>query len=173
MDFWVMNDAKLLNILLDGVGLGSHERVDKFRCANGHAHAFQSRYIDDAKLGVSKILFIEFTETFKRGVLIKVPEHKFASSLSADTGDVKFDFGHVQTPFESVINLRIIGETNPASTTMAGEYSHLFLYLSQGDRREKFTIRDQTKTTPAQSKKVLINKRNSVSKSPTRVMGRP
>jgi hypothetical protein len=134
VDFWVMNDAKLMNTLLDGVGLGSHKRVDKFRCANGHAHAFQSRYIDDAKLGVRKILFIEFTETYKRGVLIKVPEHKLASSLSADTGDVKFDFGHVQTPFESVINSRIIGKTNPASTTIVGE----------------------TKTTPAQSKNVLI-----------------
>ena len=39
MNFWVMDDAKLFNILLDGKGLGSHERVDKFRCANGHTHA--------------------------------------------------------------------------------------------------------------------------------------
>ena len=99
MDFWVMDDAKLLNILLDGVGLGSHERVDKFRCANGHAHAFQSRYIDDANLGFSKILFLEFTETLKQGALIDVPEHKLASSLSADTGDVNFDLSYVETQF--------------------------------------------------------------------------
>ena len=30
MNFWVLDDAKLLNILLDGMGLGAHERVDKF-----------------------------------------------------------------------------------------------------------------------------------------------
>ena len=139
MDFWVMADAKLLNILLDGVGLGSHERVEKFRCANGHTHAFLSRYIDDAKHRFSKILFIEFTETPKRGVLIDVPEHKFSSSLSAYTGDVNFDLGHVETQFrvlskplakldqhlegclESSIDVRSIGETSPARTTMAGE----------------------------------------------------
>ena len=34
MDFWVLDDAKLLNILLDGMGLGAHERIDKFGCAN-------------------------------------------------------------------------------------------------------------------------------------------
>jgi hypothetical protein len=42
MEFWVLDDAKFLNILLDGVclllhdgvGLGAHERVDKFGCAN-------------------------------------------------------------------------------------------------------------------------------------------
>ena len=85
MDFWVMDDAKLLNILLDDVGLGSHEDVDEFRCTNGHTHAFQSRYIDDAKLRFSKVLFIEFTETLKQGVLIYVLEYKFSSSLSAYT----------------------------------------------------------------------------------------
>ena len=74
MDFGSLDDAKLLNILLDGVGLGSHERVEKFRCANGHTHAFQARYNDDIKLGFCKILFIEFTETPKRGVLIDVPK---------------------------------------------------------------------------------------------------
>ncbi len=100
MDFWVMDDTKLLNILLlDVVSLGLHEHVDNFWCTNGHTHAFQSRYIDDAKLRLSKILFIEFTETLKRGVLINVPEHKFWSSLSAYTGDVNFDFGHVETQF--------------------------------------------------------------------------
>ena len=62
MDSWVLDDAKLLNILLDGMGLGAHERVDKFGCANGHTHAFQARYSDDIKLGFCKILFIEFTE---------------------------------------------------------------------------------------------------------------
>jgi hypothetical protein len=129
MDFWVMDDAKILNILLDGKGLGSHERVDKFRCANGHAHAFQSRYIDDAKLinaGFGKVPVIEFTEALKRGVLIDLPEHKFASSLSGDTRDVNLNFGHVETQFrvlskplanldqhlegclESGINVRII-----------------------------------------------------------------
>ena len=94
-----MADAKLLNILLDGMGLGSHERVEKFKCVNGHTHAFLSRYIDDAKHRFSKILFIEFTETPKRGVLIDVPEHKFSSSLSTYTGDVNFDLGHVETQF--------------------------------------------------------------------------
>ncbi len=118
-----------------------HECVDKFRCVNGHANACQSRYIDDAKLGFSKILVIEFTETLKRGVLIDLPEHKFASSLSDDTGNVNFDFDHVEPQFrvvskplanlnqylegffESGINVRVICETNPASTAMAGEYS--------------------------------------------------
>jgi hypothetical protein len=69
-----------------------------------------------------------------------VREHKFASSLSADTGDVNFDFGHVEMQFrvlskpsanldhhlegcfESGINVRIICESNPASTAVAGEY---------------------------------------------------
>ena len=67
MDFWVMADAKLLNILLDGMGLGSHERVEKFKCVNGHTHAFLSRYIDDAKHRFNKIVFIEFTETRSEG----------------------------------------------------------------------------------------------------------
>ena len=42
MDFGIMDDddATLLNILLDGKGLGSHERVHKFRWANGHTHTF-------------------------------------------------------------------------------------------------------------------------------------
>ena len=102
MDFWVLDDAKLLNILLDGMGLGAHERVDIFGCANGHTHAFQARSSDsdDIKLGFCKIiLFIEFTETLERGVVFDVLEHKFASSLSGDTGDVDFDFGHVETQF--------------------------------------------------------------------------
>ena len=99
MDFWVLDDAKLLNILLDGMGLGAHERIDKFGCANGYTHAFQARYSDDIKLGFCKILFIEFTETLERVVMVDVLEHKFASSLSSDTGDVDFDFGHVETQF--------------------------------------------------------------------------
>ena len=86
MDFWVLDDAKLLNILLDGMGLGAHERVDKFGCANGYTHAFQASYSDDIKLGFSKILLIEFTENLERGVVVDVLEHKFASSLSGDTG---------------------------------------------------------------------------------------
>ncbi len=65
MDFWVLDDAKLLNILLDGMGLGAHERIDKFGCANGNTHAFQARYRDYIKLGFCKILFIEFTETLE------------------------------------------------------------------------------------------------------------
>ena len=51
MDFWVLDDAKLLNILLNGMGLGAHERIDKCRCANGHTHAFQACHSDDVKLG--------------------------------------------------------------------------------------------------------------------------
>jgi hypothetical protein len=31
--------------------------------------------------------------------MVDVLEHKFASSLSGDTGDVDFDFGFVETPF--------------------------------------------------------------------------
>ena len=73
-----------MNILLDGMGLGSHERVDKFVSANGHTHAFQARHSDDIKLGFCKILFIEFTETLERGVVFYVLERKFASSLSGD-----------------------------------------------------------------------------------------
>jgi hypothetical protein len=124
---------RLLNILLDGMGLGAHERVDKFGCANRHTHAFQARYSDDGKLWFSKILFIEFMETLERGVLVDVLEHKFASSLSGDTEDVNFDFGHVETLrvlskplahlnqhlegcLESGIDVQIVGETNPAST---------------------------------------------------------
>jgi hypothetical protein len=58
-----------------------------------------------------------------------------------DTGDVNFDFGHVETQFrvlskplahlnqhlegclEGGVDVQIVGETNPASTTMACEYS--------------------------------------------------
>jgi len=141
MNFWVLDDAKLLNILLDGTGLGAHERIDKFGCANGYTHAFQARYSDDIKLGFCKILFIEFTETLERVVMVDVLEHKFASSLSGDTGDVDFDFGHVETQFrvlskplahlnqhlegclEGGIDVQIVGETNPASITMAGEHA--------------------------------------------------
>jgi hypothetical protein len=47
MDFGVLEDAKLLNILVDDMGLGAHERVDRFGCANGHSHAFQACYSDD------------------------------------------------------------------------------------------------------------------------------
>jgi hypothetical protein len=141
MDFGVLDDAKVLNILVDGMGLGAHERVDKFGCANGHIHAFQACYSDDIKLRFSKIQFIDFTETLERGVLFDVLEHKFASSLSGDTGDVNFDFGHVETKFrvlskplahlnqhfegclEGGIDVQIVGETNPASITMSGEHS--------------------------------------------------
>ena len=141
MDFWVLDYAKLFNILLDGMGLGAHERVDKFGCANGHTHAFQARYSDDIKLGFCKILFIEFTETLERGVLVDVLEHKFASSISGDTGDLNFDFGHVETQFrvlskqlahlnqhlegclEGGIDVQIVCETNPASITKAGKHA--------------------------------------------------
>ena len=52
MDFWVLDNEKL-----------------------------QVRYSDDVKLGFSKILFIEFTETLERGVLVYVLKQQFASSL--------------------------------------------------------------------------------------------
>jgi hypothetical protein len=45
------------------------------------------------------VLFIEFTETLERGILVDVLEHKFASELSGDTGDVNFDFDHVEIQF--------------------------------------------------------------------------
>ena len=142
MNFWVLDNAKLLNILLDGMGLGAYERVDQFGCANGHTHSFQTRYSDDIKLGFCKILFIEFhTESLERVVMVNVLEHKFASSLSGDTGDVNFDFGHVETLFrvlskplahlnqhlvgclEGDTDVQIVSETNPASITMAGEHA--------------------------------------------------
>ena len=68
-------------------------------------------------------------------------EHKFASSISGDTGDLNFDFGHVETQFrvlskplvhlnqhlegclEGGIDVQVVGETNPASLAMAGENS--------------------------------------------------
>ena len=50
--------------------LGAHERIDKFGCANGYTHAFQARYSDDIKLGFCEILFIEFTETLERVVMV-------------------------------------------------------------------------------------------------------
>ena len=93
------------------MGLGAHERIDKFGCANGYTHAFQARYSDDIKLGFCKILFIEFTETLERVVMVDVLEHKFASSLSGDTGDVNFDFGHVETQFRP---LQAVGASQPA-----------------------------------------------------------
>jgi hypothetical protein len=90
MDLWVRDDAKLMNILHNIMGLGSHKGVDKFRCTHGHAHASNARDIDNVKLRFSKVHFVEFTETLERRVLIDVPEHKFAGLFSADTGDVNF-----------------------------------------------------------------------------------
>jgi hypothetical protein len=111
MNFWVLDDAKLLNILLDDTGLGAHERIDKFGCANGYTHAFQARYSDDIKLGFCKILFIEFKETLERVVMVDVLEHKFASSLSGDTGDVDFDFGQKNSVS---LPLQAVGASQPA-----------------------------------------------------------
>jgi hypothetical protein len=68
-------------------------------------------------------------------------EHKFASALSGDAGDVYFDFVHVETQFrvlskplaqlnqhfegglEFGIEGQIIGETSRASITMAVEHA--------------------------------------------------
>ena len=98
-----------------------------------------THFRDDIKLGFCKILFIEFTETLKRRVLIDVLENKFASSFSADTWDVDFHLVRVVSQFrilteplaqlnqhlegclESGIDGQIISETNPASTTIAIE----------------------------------------------------
>jgi hypothetical protein len=66
IDFWILDDAKLVNILLDGMGLGSHERVDKFGCANGHTHAFQARYSDDIKFFLRPVTVM--ISTLNRGV---------------------------------------------------------------------------------------------------------
>ena len=73
--------------------------------------------------------------------MFDVLEHKFASELSGDTGDVNFDFGHAETQFrvlskplthlnqhlegclEGGIDVQIVSETNPASITMAGEHA--------------------------------------------------
>jgi hypothetical protein len=54
MDFGVLDDAKLLNFLVDGMVFGAHERVDKFGCANGHTHAFQACYSDDVNSGLAR-----------------------------------------------------------------------------------------------------------------------
>jgi hypothetical protein len=87
VDLWDRDDAKLVNILHNIMGLGSHKGVDKFRCANGHANAGHARDIDNAKLRFSKV---HFTETLERRVLIDVPEHKLEGSFSDDTWDVNF-----------------------------------------------------------------------------------
>ena len=73
--------------------------------------------------------------------MVDVLEHKFTSSLSDDTGDVDFDFGHVKTQFrvlskqlvhlnqhlegclEGGIDVQIVGKTNPASITMTVEHA--------------------------------------------------
>ena len=44
------------------------------------------------------------TETHQQRVLIDVPEHKFASSFSADTGDV--NFGQKERRFRLLIKSR-------------------------------------------------------------------
>ena len=90
MELWVRDDAKLVHIMHDVMYFGSHKRVDKFRCAHGHAHTSHARDIDNVKLRFSKVHFIEITETLERRVLIDVPEDKFADSFSADTGDANF-----------------------------------------------------------------------------------
>ncbi len=73
--------------------------------------------------------------------MFDVLEHKVASSLSGDAGDVDFDFVHVETQFrvlskpladldqhhegrlEGGIDVQIVGETNPPSVIMAGEHA--------------------------------------------------
>jgi hypothetical protein len=69
MDLWVRDDAKLVHMVHDVMYFGSHKRVDKFRCAHGHAHACHCSDIDNVQLRFSKIHVIEFTETLKRRVL--------------------------------------------------------------------------------------------------------
>ena len=97
MNFWVMDDAKLFNILLDGKGLGSHERVDNSGVPMGTPTHFSPVTVIMPSSG--SVLFINFTETLKREILIDAPEHKFAGSLSADTWGVNVDFGHVEPQF--------------------------------------------------------------------------
>jgi hypothetical protein len=48
---------------------------------------------------------------FCRQVLFDVPEHECTSSLSADTWDVEFDFGHIEPQFRV---LRAVGESRLA-----------------------------------------------------------
>jgi hypothetical protein len=69
------------------------------RGANGHTNAFQSSYVNDAKVRVSSIQVIEFAKTFKRGIVVNVLENEFAGTLASDARDVNFYLGHIETQF--------------------------------------------------------------------------
>ncbi len=72
----------------------------RFISSNNEPYSIPFRETDPVygvSRGSTSLLLIEFTETLERVVMVDVLEHKFASSLSGDTGDVDFDFGHVET----------------------------------------------------------------------------
>ena len=71
MDHWIRDDAELLHVLLEDLD------------------------IDNVQFGFGNVLIVEFTETFKRGVLVDEFEHKFTGSISGDAGDVNFELAHV------------------------------------------------------------------------------
>jgi hypothetical protein len=54
MDLWVRDDAKLVNILHNIMGLGSHKGVGKFRCTHGHAHASHARELIMSSSGLAR-----------------------------------------------------------------------------------------------------------------------
>ena len=70
MIFWVLVYTLMMRNLCTSCSMSrAFERTNALTnsgvpiLSNGHAHAFQSRYIDDAKVGLSKIQVVEFTET--------------------------------------------------------------------------------------------------------------
>ena len=48
----------------------------------GTPNASHARDIDNVQFGFGNVLIVEFTETFKRGVLVDEFEHKFTGSIS-------------------------------------------------------------------------------------------
>jgi len=71
MNLGIRDNAKLVHIVHDVLCLGAHKRVDKCRCAHGHACGD----IDNVKLRFSKVQVVEFTRIRKRRVLSDVLEH--------------------------------------------------------------------------------------------------
>jgi hypothetical protein len=110
------------------------------RGCQGHTNAFQSSYVNDAKVRVISIQVIEFAKTFRRGISVNVLEKEFAGTLAADARDVNFYLGHIETQFrifpkplanlgehlqgicESGVNVRVIGKSYPPRAPMTGEH---------------------------------------------------
>jgi hypothetical protein len=108
--------------------------------ANGHTSAFQSSYVNDAKVRVNSIQVIEFAKTFERGITGNVLENEFTGTLAADARDVYFYLGHIESQFrvfpkqlanvdehlqgrfESAVNVQVIGKSYPPRAPMTGEH---------------------------------------------------